>query len=432
MVTKFSKKLCKYLINSLFILLISANIGSILLIAVYSLPASPMRENVARGTQVYNLEGNFPEIAIGYRSTKLDNDTDATMLANAVYPVSDIIKDAFNVPMIGYKDRNDRLTSLLDYVNHVEGPTYVTTYPRYWHGYLIILKPLLLFFDFSDIRVLNMTVQFLLIVLCIFLMAKTKQSRYVPAFFTLIVIWNPVTISLSFQNSTCFYITILAIIFLLSVFQKRQIVKHNLPYFFLLIGIITVYFDFLTYPLVTLGVPLVIWLNEKENNLKQNLKDIIICSAFWGIGYIGMWLEKWIIASFVLKMNIITDAISQFLHHSSNELEGITFSNWECIGRQVSVLLKWPYLLLLIGTLEFILIKNRKNILLLLEKQNTISFIVSKIVPYLLLCLYPFIWFCIASSHCYNNPKFTYRLLGITVFASISSIIKTLQPKSLL
>lgn len=432
MVTKFSKKLCKYLINSLFILLISANIGSILLIAVYSLPASPMRENVARGTQVYNLEGNFPEIAIGYRSTKLDNDTDATMLANAVYPVSDIIKDAFNVPMIGYKDRNDRLTSLLDYVNHVEGPTYVTTYPRYWHGYLIILKPLLLFFDFSDIRVLNMTVQFLLIVLCIFLMAKTKQSRYVPAFFTLIVIWNPVTISLSFQNSTCFYITILAIIFLLSVFQKRPIVKHNLPYFFLLIGIITVYFDFLTYPLVTLGVPLVIWLNEKENNLKQNLKDIIICSAFWGIGYIGMWLEKWIIASFVLKMNIITDAISQFLHHSSNELEGITFSNWECIGRQVSVLLKWPYLLLLIGTLEFILIKNRKNILLLLEKQNTISFIVSKIVPYLLLCLYPFIWFCIASSHCYNNPKFTYRLLGITVFASISSIIKTLQPKSLL
>lgn len=432
MVTKFSKKLCKYLINSLFILLISANIGSILLIAVYSLPASPMRENVARGTQVYNLEGNFPEIAIGYRSTKLDNDTDATMLANAVYPVSDIIKDAFNVPMIGYKDRNDRLTSLLDYVNHVEGPTYVTTYPRYWHGYLIILKPLLLFFDFSDIRVLNMTVQFLLIVLCIFLMAKTKQSRYVPAFFTLIVIWNPVTISLSFQNSTCFYITILAIIFLLSVFQKRQIVKHNLPYFFLLIGIITVYFDFLTYPLVTLGVPLVIWLNEKENNLKQNLKDIIICSAFWGIGYIGMWLEKWIIASFVLKMNIITDAISQFLHHSSNELEGITFSNWECIGRQVSVLLKWPYLLLLIGTLEFILIKSRKNILLLLEKQNTISFIVSKIVPYLLLCLYPFIWFCIASSHCYNNPKFTYRLLGITVFASISSIIKTLQPKSLL
>ena len=432
MITKFSKKMCKYLINSLFILLISANIGSLLLIAVYSLPVSPMRENVARGTQVYNLEGNFPEIAIGYRSTKLDNDTDATMLANAVYPVSDIIKDAFNVPMIGYKGRNDRLTSLLDYVNHVEGPTYVTTYPRYWHGYLIILKPLLLFFDFSDIRVLNMTVQFLLIVLCIFLMAKTKQSRYVPAFFTLIVIWNPVTISLSFQNSTCFYITILAIIFLFSVFQKRQIAKHNLLYFFLLIGIITVYFDFLTYPLVTLGVPLVIWLNEKENNLKQNLKDIIICSALWGIGYIGMWLEKWIIASFVLKKDIITDAIFQFLHHSSNELEGITFTNWECIGRQVSVLLKWPYLLLFIGTLGFILSNNRKSILLFSKKKNIIPFIVSKIVPYLLLCLYPFIWFCIASSHCFNNPKFTYRLLGITVFAGISSIIKTLQPKSLL
>lgn len=429
MVTNFSKKTLKYLLTSLSLLLISASLGSLLLIAAYSLPVLPMRENVARGTQVYNLEGNFPELAFGYRTTKLDNDTDATMLANAVYPVSDIIKDAFSVPMISYKSRNDRLTSLLDYVNHVEGSTFVTTYPRYWHGYLILLKPLLLLFDFSDIRVLNMTVQLLLIVLCIYLLVKTKQSQYVPAFFSLIVIWNPVTISLSFQNSTCFYITILAILFLLSNYQRRKIAEQNLPYLFLLIGILTVYFDFLTYPLVSLGVPLVIWLNVTKNNLTKNFKSLIICSVFWGIGYIGMWFEKWIIASIILNKNIIADGLSQFLHQSSNELEGIAFSNWECIELQISVLLKWPYLLLFIGTLGFILVRNRKNILLLLKMQNKLSFIFSNIVPYLLLCLYPFIWFCIASSHCYNNPKFTYRILGITVFAGISGIIKTLQLK---
>ena len=422
-----SKKAIVYFINSIIILLLSACLGSILLIIVYSLPVAPMRENVARGTQVYNLEGNFPELAAGYRSTKLDNDTDATMLANAVYPVSDILQDAFSVPMIGYENRSDRLYSLLDYVNHVKGATYVTTYPRYWHGYLIFLKPLLLLFDFSDIRVLNMTIQFLLIVLCIFQMAKTKHSQYIPAFFLLLIVWNPITISLSFQNSTCFYITIFAILYLL--FTKKEIyaISLKLPYLFLLVGIVTVYFDFLTYPLVSLGIPLVIWLNETEKSLKQNLKTIIICSIFWGIGYVGMWIEKWILASCILRKNIFTDGLSQFLVRSSNEIEGTVFSKWDCITLQISVLLKWPYFLLFIGVLIFILLKNRKTLLIILKSKKECYFVISRFVPYLLLCLYPFIWYCVASNHCYINPKFTYRLLGFTIFAGFSGVIKCIQ-----
>lgn len=427
MTYKIIQRAIKYLMHCFCILLLSACLGSILLITAYSLPVAPMRENVARGTQVYNLEGNFPELAAGYRSTKLDNDTDATMLANAVYPVSNILKDAFSVPMIGYEGRNDRLYSLLDYVNHVEGSTYTTTYPRYWHGYLIFIKPLLLLFDFSDIRVLNMTLQFLIIGLCIFQMAKTKHYSYVPAFFSLIIVWNPVTISLSLQNSTCFYITLLTILYFLFTKKQTQTLKPKLPYLFLLTGILTVYFDFLTYPLVSLGIPLIILLNETDESLTQNLKTIIISSVFWGVGYIGMWIEKWLIASIILHKNIVADGISQFLLRSSSEIEGIAFTKWDCINRQISVLLKWPYLLLFIGVLVFILVKNNKVILAYFKSKEELFYMLSRFVPYLIICTYPFIWYYIASNHCYANPKFTYRLLGITVFAGFSGLIKCMQ-----
>lgn len=431
MTFKSNKNTIKYFINTLSLLLLSACLGSLLLIVAYSLPVAPMRENVARGTQVYNLEGNFPELAAGYRSTKLDNDTDATILANAVYPVSNILKDAFNVPMIRYESRKDRLSSLLDYVNHVEGNTYVVSYPRYWHGYLIIFKPLLLLFDFSDIRVLNMAIQFLLVALCIYQMAKTIHCKYLPAFLSLILVWNPVTLSLSFQNSTCFYITIIIILYLLFTEKRLKTLKPKLPYLFLLAGILTVYFDFLTYPLVSLGVPLVILFNETNENLKQNLKTLISCSFFWGVGYIVMWIEKWIISSIILHKNIFADGLSQFELRSSNEIEGIAFSKWDCIMSQISVLLKWPYLLLFIGILFFILIINKKTLYISVKTKSDIFIMTKKLIPYLLLCIYPFIWYCIASNHSYANPKFTYRLLGITIFAGFSGLIKCIQRERL-
>lgn len=417
----------KYLRTTILILLSAGCIGLLLLVCVYALPVDIMRDNVARGTEVYNNEGNFPELAAGYKSTKLDNDTDSTMLSNAIYPVTDIVKDALNVPMIGYSARQDRLTSLLDYANHVKGETYTTTYPRYWHGYLIILKPLLLLFDFSDIRVINMTLQFILFSICLILLSKTHYKNYLPAFIALIVIWNPITIGLSFQNSTCFYITLLALLYIIYRDKQSRNQDMKMPYFFLLLGIITVYFDFLTYPLVTLGIPLIFLISIRDYKLIDNIKAIFINSMFWGIGYLGMWLEKWLLASIILKKNIIYDGFKQIALRSSKELDGNTFSIVDCIISQISVLLKWPYLILFVGVAIFLILYYRKRIHVPVSLKIFIITLADSLIPYIILCFYPFIWFSIASNHCYANPKFTYRLLGISVFAFISGIIKYLN-----
>lgn len=417
----------KQLGHSILILLSSGCIGFLLLICVYALPVEPMRENVARGTQVYNNEGNFPELAAGYKSTKLDNDTDSTMLSNAIYPVTDIIKDALYVPMIRYSARPDRLSSLLDYANHVKGDTYTTTYPRYWHGYLIILKPLLLLFDFSDIRIINMTLQFILTSLSLILISKSNYSKYLPAFISLIIVWNPITIGLSFQNSTCFYITLLALLYI--IYRNNHTKNHDIKplYFFLLLGIITVYFDFLTYPLATLGIPLIFLISTSEYKLFDNIKVIFTSSIFWGIGYLGMWFEKWLLASILTNENIFQDAFERITLQLSKEFDGRAFSVLDCIVSQISVLLKWPYFIFFVSVLTFLIMYYVIKTHVTVSIKYFLNNLTILLTPYIILFIYPFIWFSIASNHCYANPKFTYRLLGISVFAGISGIIKCLS-----
>ena len=136
--------------------------GLLLIIGVYLLPTGRMKGHVANSADTFNYEGEYPEIVQGYRNSILDNYTDALMYATAIHPgtgnpVSDAMRNR------RYEDSGSNLAqSLNDYANDVTGKEdarYEMEYPRYWHGYLVILKPLLLFFDIGEIRMFNMVIQ---------------------------------------------------------------------------------------------------------------------------------------------------------------------------------------------------------------------------------------------------------------------------------
>ena len=68
------------------------------------------------------------------------------------------------------------------------------------------------------------------------------------------------------------------------------------PEFFLIVGILTSYFDFLTYPVVTLGIPLCCYFLLESDRLWNNIKRLTGFSVSWAIGYAGMCAAKWVIA----------------------------------------------------------------------------------------------------------------------------------------
>ena len=165
----------KKILITLLILVSSAMLGSILLILVYCLPTDRITRHVASGVETFLTEGTTFEYASGYKSAILDNVTDAIMLGETVFPATqDPVTAAMSAPRYLYFDSSSPELSLMGYINNNTSERSVATYPRYWHGYLIFLKPFFLFFDFADSRIFHLGLQMILIVTLISLLYRRK------------------------------------------------------------------------------------------------------------------------------------------------------------------------------------------------------------------------------------------------------------------
>lgn len=194
-----------YLLQLFGAVIVSALIAVCLMFLVYLIPTERMVEHISAGIDTYANEGSYPWIAEGYKSFILDSETDYMMLISAIYPSEEVLKDLVMVPHLGYREKGSSLDNLLTYLNG-GGESVVENYGRYWHGYLIFLKPFLYFFDIQDFRVFNQMIQFALILILTCLLAKRNKWSVIPLFILLVVL-NPISCALSMQYSPCFYLT---------------------------------------------------------------------------------------------------------------------------------------------------------------------------------------------------------------------------------
>lgn len=81
--------------------------------------------------------------------------------------------------------------------------------------------------------------------------------------------------------------------------------------FFVVVGAMTSYLDLLTFPLISLGIPLVLWLTLNDSqSIWKNICRIFLLSLSWAIGYVGMWVLKWGIGSIIIGENVVQNALS--------------------------------------------------------------------------------------------------------------------------
>ena len=354
------KKLLRHVFISFIVVIVSGLIGTLLLVAVYHLPTNRLKSHVQKGTYVYNLTGSFPEIVNSYSTTILDLQTDAIMFENAVYPTNNALTDAMLVPrihIVGWEA--SEVNSLLDYVNDVQGKEMITqVYPRYWHGYLVYFKLILTLFDFADMQIINMIFQCLLWMALFVEFVKKGLSDFIPALFAFMIAMHPLEIMMSFQITDCFVIAALTSIFLLKFENAKFIQKDGAIFVFLFVGIVTSYIDFLTYPLVTLAIPLTILTvtRTRESSAFWSPLMVIENSFFWALGYIGMWMMKWAIGSMILKQNLFVDAFGEVsVRLSSGSEQGDTISRLSAITANIKGFGKVTYVAFAIFVIMWIL-----------------------------------------------------------------------------
>lgn len=397
-------RLVKLLLN----VLVAVIVGTVLMIAVYCLPVEKMREHVLESNLIQYKETDTYYWAQGNVSTKLDGFTDAIMLNNAVYIGSEsVIEDAMNNPYTVVKGQEQSI-GLVKYLADNSIETSIVEYPRYWHGYLIWLKPLLLIMSYADIRIVFMFVQmFLTLLVSIELYNKSGYKGVIPFVFSLFCM-NPISTAMCMQYACIYTITLLTA-FMMLHFEWYTTIRCI--YLFQWIGIFTAFFDFLTYPIVGLGINLILFLMISNSGLRDNIKKIAYATFSWGIGYAGMWIGKWIMASILTKNNVLKDGVNSVLIRSlGGSSAGGVDSAWSVITNNIEQLLSIP-LMWIISILVIAIIG-----LLLLRIFRVKSDMV-QLVSFAIVALYPFVWYSIVRDHSTVHSWMTYRNLVVTVFA---------------
>lgn len=390
-----------------------AVLGTILMTLVFCIPVDKILINYQTiGRESIDSRDGWHKYLVDYDASTLDNNTECLMLKVSSTPPTNTGENTLQRALRCYTLNNEWNHGLTFQTYEWKGVTYsCDSYERYWHGYTVFLKPLLCVFSYTDLVFLNFAAQIFVIYLLLHMLAKRNMAHLQIPFLFFWIINMQIVVALCLDYSVCFYIYSFAVLLLLS---KPELRLHY-PYFFLLIGMITSYMDLLTWPLVTLTIPLIIML-QMEDTRRGSTRKIVISSIFWCIGYIGQWASKWVIASLFLDDNIIMDAVRQFLLRSSI-LTGETEVNcsWlDTIRRNISVFDKNGFYLIFLVILAWL-------IYIIIQKSDSLLW--QNAIPYLFISFFPFLWYLLTRNHAYEHYWMTWRILAISVFAICCAVI---------
>lgn len=387
------KDTAKKIGKSILLLPVGALLGTLLLLLAYCLPVNGARAEESLQIKVY--EGEYPSANIlhnnagqnfgAYKPETLDDATDYEILRRVYYDCG-----------------SDKLYQAMD----------MQEYARYWHGYVVLLRPVLNCLNYFDFRTLNCLAQMALIMAAVCIVWREfGRKRYVLALLTSYILLAPLALFFSLQYFWIFYISY-GMICLVICKKEYLLQKQRYFYLFQCIGMLTVYFDLLTFPLLTWGFPLLWWIAACGDRLsgKERMKKAVLSGFAWVFGYGGMWGAKWVIASPVLGYNVVEQAVSQIFLRTGDvdnivqDLMGtyrrieVFYTNWR----------HYEYGIYMVILVLWMLWAIYRSVGCGFRKETAGS-------AYLLIALVSQVWYFALSNHTIIHHFFTYRIYGVGI-----------------
>lgn len=288
--------------------------------------------------------------------------------------------------------------------------------PAYWLGYRFFAVLLLLFTDYKSALMINTIAQFILILVCILLMWRLNN-----------IIAAIVMISLLASNCwVCFWkfsgggycvdIMVLSTLILLYMSKKKSGNTLDLFRYFMVIGALTCYMDWMTNPLLTLGLPLlaIIYTVPKDYKTAEYINMAWRCITGWGSGYVVMMFFRQAISYLVLGKDALVYFLNRLIDDGGTDLKStyeVTREIWNTIIRSVNMCHPFRYISLHSGRLSTILICG----ILILWAVTLIKFHNNvKLYLYTMIGLMPITWLGIFHSLYINHAHIGYHILAIT------------------
>ena len=307
-------------------------------------------------------------------------------------------------------------------------------YVRYWHGSAAVVRILHLFLNIRQIYILHATLLVLLTgVLLTMLITKGMRPEAVALGAGMIGI-NVWFVPMSLEYYWTFLCMLAASILVIRWMEKGK--EHRLWTLFLATGMLTAYLDFLSTETITLTVPLLLAFryeakkagenaekhpaagkaqstNEKKEHagmLHRIRRPFGMC-VFWGIGYVGMWVLKWILASYITCENVLPYVKGHVEERIGSGIaaESLPFYLIRTIRRNLSCLFPAGYgpagvaatatILLIVCYIGFVYY----------NKENGKKKLIENAPVYILIMMIPYVRYLVLHNHAFLHCFFTYR-----------------------
>lgn len=319
--------------------------------------------------------------------------------------------------------------SFYKFDENAQMPTNVV-YAYYWHGWAPIIKPLLIFFNYAEIKRIFAACLALGIIALTALMGKQLEA----------IGWicaGAITVGIALLRGfetffTLPYFFVFAVALLTACFIAYSWPRRNngsktwLYLTFFTAGAFTSYMDFLTTPLLTYALPalclIVLWASSNHYEIPskdapQSPKSVVILIAFtgfaWLLGYVCLWASKWVLASVILGRNVIQEALDEIVFRAgiSDQSQWVTVSNISPLTALLNnIHAAFPYPILFLGVIFcficFIWVFIKRP---MLNK--------SLIVGLLIIALLPYLWYIATSNHSQIHYYFTCKNQIATIAA---------------
>lgn len=371
---------------------------------VYALPQDQIASHVAQSKEIFEKEGSYPRLVSWQISSQLDNFTDALMLLMAGYHgEGPFYQDAFRNAFPSIEGNTPAETLVRIYTDENIEYT-VTNYDRYWHGYLLYLKPLLCFFSYQEIRFYWGMLQMLLTGMILVLFIRKKMTSEIVPFLSVYLFLNPSAMFVSLQFGMMYLLVAVQFLVILLLEDKYARREDLWVYHFFVTGCLTSFFDFLTYPLATFGITGAFMIYRYAKAGSDGFVSFLKIFMSWGCGYIMLWAGKWIGGSIVLRTNILRNAVSALRFRSGYQTNEGGFSYLSVLFRNLGV--RCIFLVVLF-VMVAVCVQIRKKKHLIMQEKNRLLFLFAAL---------PFGWYLAAANHSYEHFWFTFRELAILVY----------------
>lgn len=308
--------------------IITAFICVFLLFTTAYIPQSAIQKQMKESAEYYSEHLLFDRVTPFSFLSRQDNYADC-ILTNIIYHIDseNILTSVLSASYYN-PDGEEVNESFFDAVNNpanVSGNDKVVPnvdYSRYWHGSMVLLRPLFMFFD---IRMIRMILGIMILLLTVWFLYLLIREKYL--FFACCYVVGLISVS-AWMCGFCVEYTMpflvmaveLPVLFLLmtrKVNDEKDEYQEKILWCVLAAsGIVTAFLDFLTAETLTFTVAYMLYLvmRNKRGQIRGFKKEcvrMIKSGGVWGIAYTLMFFLKWIMACIFLGKDAFMDALRQ-------------------------------------------------------------------------------------------------------------------------